>query len=99
MVSKELRRAVALLATFRRPSCYSVLKGDAGEVALTPNQPTFSDRAKIVKGQFEIGRQDVDVFQPNSGADVGDVAQAATEYTALGGKKQQGALRDLRPAN
>ena len=77
----------------------SALEGNAGEVALTPNQPALPDGAKIVEGQLKIGRQDVDVVQPNSGADVGDVAQAAAEYAALGAKKQQGAFRDLRPAN
>jgi hypothetical protein len=55
------------------------LEGNAGEVALTPNQPALPDGAKIVEGQFKIGRQDVDVVQPNSGADIGDVAYAAAE--------------------
>jgi hypothetical protein len=77
----------------------SVLKGNAGEIALTPNQPALPDCVKIVEGQLEIGRQDVDIFQPNSSADVSHVAQAATEYTAPGAEKQQGVLRDLGPAN
>jgi hypothetical protein len=75
------------------------LEGNAGEVALTPNQPALPDGVKIVEGQLKMGRQDVDVVQPNSGADIGDVAQAAAKYTAPGAKKQQGTLCNLRPAN
>jgi len=75
------------------------LEGNAGEVALTPNQPALPDGMKIVEGQLKIGRQDVDVVQLNSGADIGDVAYAAAEYTALGAEKQQGALCNPRPAN
>jgi len=75
------------------------VEGNAGEIALTPNQPAFPDGAEIVKGQLKIRRQDVDVVEPNSGAYVGDVAQAATEYSALRAEKQQGAFGDLRPAD
>jgi hypothetical protein len=57
------------------PVCeLSVLERNAGEVALTPNQPALPDSMKIVEGQLKNGRQDVDVMQPNSGADIGYVA-------------------------
>jgi glutamate 5-kinase len=96
--AKAIRVCLADQLAVLIPSA-SVLEDNAGEIALAPNQPALPDGVKIVEGQFKIGRQDVDVVQPNSGADIGDVAYAAAEYTALGAKKQQGAPCNPRPAN
>jgi len=70
----------------------SVLKSNADEIALPPNHAAFANGVKIVEGQFEVHRQQVQVVEFNSGAAVGDIVYTAGEDTSLGVKEQQRAF-------
>lgn len=72
--------------------CRSVLKRDADEIALPPDDAALANGVKFVETQFEIRRQDIEGAKFDSGAHVRDVLNAAGEYAALFVKEQQSIL-------
>jgi hypothetical protein len=61
----------------------SVLKCDADKITLPPNHAALANGVKIIKRQFKVQRQDVEILQSNSRAAVCNIADLASEYAAL----------------
>jgi len=73
-------------------AAWSVLKRNAGEVTLPPNQAVSADGIKVVERQFEVLRQHVRAIRPNASASVRDVQNGAVERFRI--EERFRALRD-----
>jgi len=60
----------------------SVLECHADNIALPPDHAAPANGAKTIECQFKVRRQDVDVSQLYSRANVGDIPNQACEYAA-----------------
>jgi hypothetical protein len=76
----------------RQFSKASILESHADKIALAPNQPALSDGTKIIERQIEMLREHVEVVQPEPCSGLGEVADFAGKYAALGAKEQQRAF-------
>ncbi|WP_157088524.1 hypothetical protein [Bradyrhizobium jicamae] len=77
----------------------SVLKSNADEIALPPDHAAFANGVKIVEGQFEIQRQQIEVVEFNAGPGIRYVLNAAGENAALRIEEQQRVFRNHRPCD
>jgi hypothetical protein len=75
------------LEHFWRRAGFLAHQRHANKVAVTPDQAAATDMAEIVKGNVEVERDHVEAVQPDAGAPIGDVADAAAMDAALSGDR------------
>jgi len=64
------------------------LELDAKKITLPPNQTARSDGMKIIEGQFECERQDLQALHPDASARICDIANATGKHASSFVKKQ-----------